>query len=326
MHTVLQGGIFLSLTKQWEVEEVFTFPLELGCVKEEKKINVQVNWEAQELMEVIHIRGIYHITAKVRFGLERQVQFSAGTLIEHIDLEGDEGYFEYAIPFSLELPNAKLKDLRVEDIKTNCQDSLHVAWQVICVYDELTTTTDEIQQENYLEIPKVDIKEQIIEEMKAQAKIEEMVEQKVQEQVKQMIEPIAEEKVKQVVEPIAEEKVKQVVEPIAEEKVKQVVEPIAEEKVKQIVEPIAEEKIAPKKEPNVEVKEQIWIQPVQQIVEELIEESTNDESSHETRNDYVNESINRILEHREDDNTEFIFQLEDSYRKQSVPLNKIRQQ
>ena len=92
MHTVLQGGIFLSLTKQWEVEEVFTFPLELGCVKEEKKINVQVNWEAQELMEVIHIRGIYHITAKVRFGLERQVQFSAGTLIEHIDLEGDEGY------------------------------------------------------------------------------------------------------------------------------------------------------------------------------------------------------------------------------------------
>ena len=302
MHTVLQGGIFLSLTKQWEVEEVFTFPLELGCVKEEKKINVQVNWEAQELMEVIHIRGIYHITAKVRFGLERQVQFSAGTLIEHIDLEGDEGYFEYAIPFSLELPNAKLKDLRVEDIKTNCQDSLHVAWQVICVYDELTTTTDEVQQENYLEIPKVDIKEQIIEEMKAQAKIEEMVEQKVQEQVKQMIEPIA------------------------EEKVKQVVEPIAEEKVKQIVEPIAEEKIAPKKEPNVEVKEQIWMQPVQQIIEELIEESTNDESSHETRNDYVNESINRILEHREDDNTEFIFQLEDSYRKQSVPLNKIRQQ
>ena len=302
MHTVLQGGIFLSLTKQWEVEEVFTFPLELGCVKEEKKINVQVNWEAQELMEVIHIRGIYHITAKVRFGLERQVQFSAGTLIEHIDLEGDEGYFEYAIPFSLELPNAKLKDLRVEDIKTNCQDSLHVAWQVICVYDELTTTTDEVQQENYLEIPKVDIKEQIIEEMKAQAKIEEMVEQKVQEQVKQMIEPIA------------------------EEKLKQVVEPIAEEKVKQIVEPIAEEKIAPKKEPNVEVKEQIWMQPVQQIVEELIEESTNDESSHETRNDYVNESINRILEHREDDNTEFIFQLEDSYRKQSVPLNKIRQQ
>ena len=302
MHTVLQGGIFLSLTKQWEVEEVFTFPLELGCVKEEKKINVQVNWEAQELMEVIHIRGIYHITAKVRFGLERQVQFSAGTLIEHIDLEGDEGYFEYAIPFSLELPNAKLKDLRVEDIKTNCQDSLHVAWQVICVYDELTTTTDEVQQENYLEIPKVDIKEQIIEEMKAQAKIEEMVEQKVQEQVKQMIETKA------------------------EEKLKQVVEPIAEEKVKQIVEPIAEEKIAPKKEPHVEVKEQIWMQPVQQIVEELIEESTNDESSHETRNDYVNESINRILEHREDDNTEFIFQLEDSYRKQSVPLNKIRQQ
>jgi len=290
VHTVLQGGIFLSLTKQWEVEEVFTFPLELGCVKEEKKINVQVNWEAQELMEVIHIRGIYHITAKVRFGLERQVQFSAGTLIEHIDLEGDEGYFEYAIPFSLELPNAKLKDLRVEDIKTNCQDSLHVAWQVICVYDELTTTTDEVQQENYLEIPKVDIKEQIIEEMKAQAKIEEMVEQKVQEQVKQMIEPIA------------------------------------EEKLKQVVEPIAEEKVAPKKEPNVEVKEEVWIQPVQQIVEELIEESTNDESSHETRNDYVNESINRILEHREDDNTEFIFQLEDSYRKQSVPLNKIRQQ
>ena len=286
MHTVLQGGIFLSLTKQWEVEEMFTFPLELGCVKEGKKINVQVNWEAQELMGVIHIRGIYHITAKVRFGLERQEQFSAGTLIEHIDLEGDEGYFEYAIPFSLELPNGQLKDLRVEDIKTTCQDSLHIVWQVICVYDELTTTTDEAQPENYLAIPKVDIKEQIVEEMKAQAKMHEIVEQKVKEQIKQMVAPIEEQK----------------------------------------AEPIAEQKVAPKKEQHAEIKKEVSVQPVQEIVEQLIEESANDESSHETRNDYVNESINRILEDREDDNTEFIFQLEDSYSKQSVPLNKIRQQ
>lgn len=286
MHTVLQGGIFLSLTKQWEVEEMFTFPLELGCVKEGKKINVQVNWEAQELMGVIHIRGIYHITAKVRFGLERQEQFSAGTLIEHIDLEGDEGYFEYAIPFSLELPNGQLKDLRVEDIKTTCQDSLHIVWLVICVYDELTTTTDEAQPENYLAIPKVDIKEQIVEEMKAQAKMQEIVEQKVKEQIKQMVAPIEEQK----------------------------------------AEPIAEQKVAPKKEQHAEIKKEVSVQPVQEIVEQLIEESANDESSHETRNDYVNESINRILEDREDDHTEFIFQLEDSYRKQSVPLNKIRQQ
>ncbi len=49
---------------------------------------------------------------------------------------------------------------------------------MICVYDELTTTTDEVQKENYLEIPKVDIKEQIIEEIKAQAKIEEMLSKK----------------------------------------------------------------------------------------------------------------------------------------------------
>ena len=278
MHTVLQGGIFLSLTKKWEVEEVFTFPLELGCVKEGKKINVQVNWEAQELMGVIHIRGIYHVTAKVRFGLERQEQSSAGTLIEHIDLEGDEGYFEYAIPFSLELPNGQLKDLRVEDIKTTCQESLHIAWQVICVYDEITTTTDEVHPENYLAMPKVDVKEQIIEEMKLQAKMHEMVEQKVKEQVKQ------------------------------------------------IVEPIAEQKVVPKKEQHAEVKKEILVQPVQKIVEKPIEELSNDESSHETRNDYVNESINRILEDREDDHTEFIFQLEDGYRKQSVPLNKIRQQ
>ena len=294
MHTVLQGGIFLSLTKKWEVEEVFTFPLELGSVTEGKKINVQVNWEAQELMGVVHIRGIYHVTAKVRFGLERQGQLSAGTLIEHIDLEGNEGYFEYAIPFSLELPNGQLKDLRVEDIKTTCQDSLHIAWQVICVYDELTTTTDEVQPENYLAIPKVDIKEQIVEEMKAQAKMHEMVEQKVKEQIKQMVEPIAEQKVV----------------------------PIVEQKAA----PVAEQKVAPKKEQHAEIKKEVRVQPVQEIVEELIEESTNGESSHETRNDYVNESINRILEDREDDHTEFIFQLEDGYRKQSVPLNKIRQQ
>ena len=275
MHTVLQGGIFLSLTKQWEVEEVFAFPLELGGVKEGKKINVQVNWEAKELMGVIHVRGIYHVTAKVRFGLEKQAQSSIGTLIEHIDLEGDEGYFEYAIPFNWELPNGQLKDLRVEDIKTTCRDSLHIAWQVICVYDELTTTTDEVTPENYLGIPKIDVKEQIMEEMKVQAKMHEMVEQKVKEQVKQMVEPIV------------------------------------------------EQKVAPKKEQHAEMKKEVSVQPVQEVLEQLIQESTKDESSHETRNDYVNESINRILE---DDHTEFIFQLEDTYRKQSVPLNKIRQQ
>ena len=266
------------------MEELFTFPLELGSVKEEKKINVQVNWETSRFMDVVHVRGIYHITAKVRFSLEEQAHLSPGTLIEHIDLEGDEGYFEYAIPFNLELPNGELKELRVEDIKTTCQDSLHIAWQVICVHEEMTTTPAltptpaPAQQEHYSEVPEVDVKKQIAEEIKAQAKIEQMVEQKVKETVK--------------------------------------------ETVKQIVEPVAEPKVVPNKEQHTEVKKEAFIQPIKKVVEAFKEESSSDEF----RNKYVNESINRVLEDRVDDSTGFMFQLKDEYRKQSVPLNKIRQE
>ena len=283
MHTVLQGGIFMSHTKKWQVEEVFHFPIELGCVKEGKKINVQVNWETKQLSDVVSIHGIYHITARVLFGAEGQFQSDVGTLIEHVDLEGDEGYFEYAVPFSLDLPNVELKDLRVEDVKTNCENVLHIAWQVVCVYDEITTTTDDLHRERYLEVPKADVqlaqvKETIVEEIKEQPKVEAIVQQPVQ--------------------------------------------PIVEPKEK--VEITLLDNVGVK----VDVSEKIKQEPVREIIEQILEEESIetpvDESSYESPSKFMNESINRILREKTDESTEFIFHLEESYRKQSVPLNKIR--
>ncbi|WP_431027349.1 hypothetical protein [Lysinibacillus sp. LZ02] len=211
----------MSQTMDWHVEEVFKFPLELGSVKEGKSINVRVNWEKEQLNNAIRIQGIYHITAKVQFGLEAQPQSAEGTFIEHIDLADDEGYFEYALPFRLELPNIELKDLRVEDIQTTCQDVLRIGWQVVCVYEELTVTDDVQDETLYIEEPKLELKESTNVKMK-------------------------------------------------------------EESAPEIVEAFVES-------------------PMEQLVEEYVEET-------------VKES------------TEFLFQLEDSYRKQSVPLNNIRQE
>ena len=51
----------------------------------------------------------------MKFNPKIKPDYSEGTLIEHLDLKGDEGYFEYALPLEVDLPREKVaKDCRPE--------------------------------------------------------------------------------------------------------------------------------------------------------------------------------------------------------------------
>lgn len=79
----------------------------------------------------------------MRFNPAIKPNFSEGTLIEYIDLQGDEGYFEYSLPLEVDLPKEKVAqtsqlELHVEDISLFVYDgsSCTFKWEVNCTFDE----------------------------------------------------------------------------------------------------------------------------------------------------------------------------------------------
>lgn len=276
MHTVLQGGIFLTQTMQWQVNETFTFPNDFGCVKDVKLINVQPNWECEQLSEELLIQGIYHIMARVEFDHKKHAHSEMGTLIEHVDLLDNEGYFEYALPFRMELPKMEVKNLRVKDIQTTCGDAFDIAWQVMCVYDEITTTNITDHEKIFIE--------------KAAESSEKSIQVIHNEKV---LEDVMESSVKEIIEVSAEKIVEKVADAVVEEAAKETIQEIAEEIAIEITEEIAD-KIAVN-----------MVDEVEELIEERVEE-------------YIDES--------RPESTEFLFHLEDGYRKETFALNKVRNQ
>lgn len=267
----------MSQTMDWHVRETFTFPNDFGCVKDVKLINVQANWECEQLPEELRIQGIYHIMARVEFDRQKHARPEMGTLIEHVDVMEDEGYFEYALPFRLELPKMELKSLRVEDIQTTCGDAFDIAWQVMCVYDEITTTEVTDHEKIFIE-KAVESSGKDIQEIRKEKVVEDVMESSVKEMIEVMAENIPEN--------------------IPEEIPEEVTEEAAENRVDEITEEITEE-----------IAEKIAVKVVDESHEELIEERDEE-----------------FMDESRQESTEFLFHLEDGYRKESFPLNKVRNQ
>lgn len=127
----------------WEMMTQFIFPEAYGIVEEVVSVQVIPRWQQSELEESLRLAGIYHIKATVKFNPKIKPDYSEGTLIEHLDLKGDKGYFEYALPLEVDLPREKVaKDCRpellVDDISFFVYDgsSCTFKWEVKCTFDE----------------------------------------------------------------------------------------------------------------------------------------------------------------------------------------------
>ncbi|NLY78987.1 MAG: hypothetical protein GX072_03490 [Lysinibacillus sp.] len=127
----------------WEMMTQFIFPEALGIAEEVVSVEVIPRWKQVETEESIRLTGIYHIKATVKFNPNVKRAYSEGTYIEHLDLKGDEGYFEYAMPLEVDLPREKVAsgdtpELAVQDISFFVYDgsSCTFKWEVKCKFEE----------------------------------------------------------------------------------------------------------------------------------------------------------------------------------------------
>lgn len=172
--------------KTWDVKEQFLFPQSFGIPKDIKDAVVTPQIEQKETDDSIQIVGIYHITCHVEFeeGEHTHHGESEFTQIEDLEVQGEIGYFEYAVPMSVEILKSKVEPgssptLNVQQIKYKTAEhaSIEISWSVQCEFEtakpvvlempklEVDVPQKEIEiPKQAVEIPKQEIEVQAVEE------------------------------------------------------------------------------------------------------------------------------------------------------------------
>ncbi len=138
----------------WDLRTQFVFPEEFGIVEDVVSVDIKPRWQLIETEESLRLVGIYHITSTVRFDPKELPEYSEGTLIEHLEVNGDAGYFEYALPLEVNLPKERVPqgcvpEILVQDIHYNVNggSSCVFSWDVCCAVLESTDETIEQEEE-----------------------------------------------------------------------------------------------------------------------------------------------------------------------------------
>lgn len=127
---------------QWNMEEVFYFPESVGVPKDARLVKVKAGFTEKRSDDAVRLSGIYHIAAKVDFteGQRSETIPTEAIFVDDVELEGETGYFEYAVPLYIDLPPEVDHPLHIEatDVKSTFdgQGSFTVAWNVNCTYGE----------------------------------------------------------------------------------------------------------------------------------------------------------------------------------------------
>ena len=127
----------------WDMMTQFVFPEQLGAVEEVVSVEIKPIWQQIETQDSVRLVGIYHIAAIARFNPEELPEYSDGTYIEELEFEGNNGYFEYALPLEVDLPREKVAydcapQVRINDVAHFIYDGSNCTfkWDVDCEFDE----------------------------------------------------------------------------------------------------------------------------------------------------------------------------------------------
>ena len=127
----------------WEMMTQFVFPEQCGCVEEILSVDIKPIWQQVETDESVRLVGIYHIAALARFNPDETPQYCEGTLIDQLEFDGFDGYFEYALPLEVDLPREKVAvenqpQVCVNDVSFFVYDgsSCTFKWEVDCQFKE----------------------------------------------------------------------------------------------------------------------------------------------------------------------------------------------
>lgn len=120
--------------QNWQMQEVLCFPAHFGTVQQGSVIKVEPNWHSEHKEDSIVIKGVYVLKGNMQFDFkEREASAQEGMFIEHVDIEKDEAYFEYAMPFSIDLPNDDIENVAVNVLKSSVE--INEAGQCVCSWD-----------------------------------------------------------------------------------------------------------------------------------------------------------------------------------------------
>lgn len=127
-------------TLQWTMEELFYFPEEIGVPEEGGAVKVNAGFSENRTEDSVRLTGIYHVAAQVGFTEgERATEFAdEAVYVDDVELEGNSGYFEYAVPLYIDLPPEVNAPLTLEatdvSVRTDDNGALAVKWNVTCTY------------------------------------------------------------------------------------------------------------------------------------------------------------------------------------------------
>ena len=93
--------------KQWSMQENFYFPEHAGVPTGVQSVTVTPRYTEERTEDAVRLTGIYHIAANVEFdeGSRAEEWDDSFILIDDVEVDGKDGYFEYAVPLNIDLPS-----------------------------------------------------------------------------------------------------------------------------------------------------------------------------------------------------------------------------
>jgi hypothetical protein len=140
--------------KQWSMQENFYFPEHAGVPTGVQSVTVTPRYTEERTEDAVRLTGIYHIAANVEFDEELLQSGEWGdsfVFIEDVEVNGKDGYFEYAVPLNIDLPSIAESPLDVVTThatgKSDGQGTYGVVWNVECTYTEAVAVVEEPEVE-----------------------------------------------------------------------------------------------------------------------------------------------------------------------------------
>lgn len=138
--------------KQWSMEESFYFPEHAGVPSGVQSVTVTPRYTEERTEDSVRLTGIYHIAANVEFGegLRAEEWDDSFILIDDVEVDGKDGYFEYAVPLNIDLPSVAENPLEIVTTqatgKSDGQGTYGVVWNVECTYTEAVAIVEEPEE------------------------------------------------------------------------------------------------------------------------------------------------------------------------------------
>ncbi|WP_186668517.1 hypothetical protein [Sporosarcina sp. BP05] len=138
--------------KQWSMQENFYFPEHAGVPTGVQSVTVTPRYTEERTEDAVRLTGIYHIAANVEFdeGFRAEEWDDSFILIDDVEVDGKDGYFEYAVPLNIDLPSIAESPLDIVTThatgKSDGQGTYGVVWNVECTYTEAVVLVEQPEE------------------------------------------------------------------------------------------------------------------------------------------------------------------------------------